>query len=461
MSALVLALEWFFLLYFVLLNAGGIALNLLALPALKRKVSLRPLEHLPPMHSGFEPPVSLLVPAHDEQATIEDTVRSLLQLDYPELEVIVVNDGSRDGTLEALRIAFDLEPFPEACWRRLPTKPLRAVYRSRSLARLRVIDKEHGGQADALNAAINASRYPLFYAVGADCILARDSLRRMVEPFLDDPAAIATVGTVRVANGCTVSGGRPERVGLPRHPLALLQLVECLRAFLFGRLGWATINALLVASRSFGLFRKDAVVEAGGYRADTIGEDMELIVRLHRVMRERGQRYAIHFVADPICWAEAPESLAALKAQRMRWQRGLAESLHGNPGLAKARASGAAGLLAFPFFMAFECYGPLIEIAGYAFMTAMFLLGQVPGAAFLAFLLLAFSLGFLHSVSALLLEEVSFQPYPRFPQMGMLVVAAFAENLGYRQLVSVWRIVGLMRWMRAGRSPGKSGSRAS
>lgn len=451
MSAVVLALEWFFLLYFVLLNAAGIALNVLALPALRRKVSLRALEDLPPVHSGFEPPVSLLVPACDEEATIASSVRSLLQLDYPELEVIVVNDGSRDGTLEALRIAFDLESFPEACWRRLPTKPLRSIYRSRAIANLRVIDKEDGGRADALNAAINASRYPLFCAVNADSMLERHGLRRMVEPFLDDPAATATVATVRVANGCAICGGRLERVELPGHPLALLQVVECLRAFVFGRLGWATINALLTASRSFGVFRKDAVVEAGGYRADTIGEDMELIARLHRVMRERRSRYAIHFVPDPVCWAEAPESLDALKAQRIRWQRGLAESLHGNTGLAKARASGAAGLLAFPFFMAFECYGPLIEVAGYAFMAAMFLLGQVSGTAFLAFLLLAFSLGFLHSASALLLEEMSFRLYPRFSQVGLLVVAALAENLGYRQLVSVWRIVGLMRWMRAAR----------
>ncbi len=450
MSALVLALEWFFLLYFILINLGYIALNLLAIPTLERKIALRPLENLPPVYSGFEPPVSLLVPAYNEEATIASSVRSLLQLDYPEFEIVVVNDGSKDRTMEALIEAFELEPFPEAYWRRLKTKDLRTIYHSRTITNLRVIDKENGGKADALNVGINASRYPLFCAMDADSILQRDSLRRVVEPFLDDPDTVATGGTVRIANGCTVSGGHLERIELPTNPLALLQIVEYLRAFLFGRLGWATLNAVLIISGAFGVFRKDVVVEAGGYLADTIGEDMELIVRLHRVLRAKGVPYAIHFVPDPICWTEAPESLAVLKGQRIRWQRGLAESLHKN--LALVKGGGTTGLLAFPFFMVFECYGPLIEVTGYVFMASMFLIGQISGAAFVAFLALAVSLGFLLSVSALLLEEMSFHLYPRFSQMGVLVCTAVLENLGYRQLVTVWRLIGLTRWLLGARS---------
>jgi cellulose synthase/poly-beta-1,6-N-acetylglucosamine synthase-like glycosyltransferase len=194
------------------------------------------------------------------------------------------------------------------------------------------------------------------------------------------------------------------------------------------------------------------IIEAGGYRADTIGEDMELIVRLHRMLRAKGTPYSIHFVPDPICWTEAPESLAILKSQRIRWQRGLAESLHRNADLLRNKGGGAAGLLAYPFFMVFECYGPIIEVAGYVFMTAMFLLGGISGHAFVAFLALAFSLGFLLSVSALLLEEMSFHLYPRYSQMGLLVLVAVFENLGYRQLVTYWRLVGLLRWIRGARS---------
>ena len=450
--AIVSGLEWFFLAYFVLINVGYIALNLLAIPTLLRKIALRPVEDLPAVYSGFEPPVSLLVPAYNEEATIASSVKSLLQLDYPEFEVVVVNDGSKDGTLEALQQAFDLEPFPEALWRRLRTQEVRTIFQSRAHPNLRVVDKENGGKADALNAGINASRYPLFCAIDADSILQRDALRRVVEPFLDDPTCIASGGTVRIANGCTVSGGNMEKVELPRNFLALLQIVEYLRAFLFGRLGWATINAVLIISGAFGVFRKDAVVEVGGYKADTIGEDMELVVRLHRILRSRGTKYHIHFVPDPICWTEAPESLAVLKGQRIRWQRGLAESLHKNSDLFVMRSGGAERWLAVPFFLIFECYGPLIEVAGYVFMTAMWILGLISGVAFVAFLALAFSLGFLLSVSALLLEELSFHLYPRFSQMVTLVLVAIAENLGYRQLVTFWRLIGLTRWMRGTRA---------
>ena len=451
MKDLVLGLEWFFLAYIVLINLGYISLNLLAIPSLVRRMSLRPMESLPPVFSGFEPPVSLLVPAYNEEAIIVASVRALLQVEYPQFEIVVVNDGSTDATLATLQAAFDLQPFPEALWRRLPTQEVRSVYQSGVHPNLRVVDKIHGGKADALNVGINASRYPLFCAIDADSILQRDALRRVAEPFLDDPTAIASGGTVRIANGCTVSGGLMEKVALPASPLALLQIVEYLRAYLFGRLGWANINAVLVISGAFGVFRKDVVVEAGGYRADTIGEDMELVVRLHRILRTRGTRYAIHFVPDPICWKVAPESLKALTSQRIRWQRGLAESLHRNRDLVLMRRGGAERWLAVPFFLVFECYGPLIEIAGYVFMTAMWALGLIPGAALVAFLALAFSLGFLLSVSALLLEELSFRLYPRFSQMALLVAVAVVENLGYRQMVSAWRLVGLARWMRGAR----------
>jgi cellulose synthase/poly-beta-1,6-N-acetylglucosamine synthase-like glycosyltransferase len=452
MNAVVEGLGWFFLAYLVLLNGGYMALNLLAIPSLRRSLAREPLATLPTAYSGLEPPVSLLVPAYNEEATIASSVRSLLQLDYPEFEIVVVNDGSKDGTLAALTAAFDLEPYPEAYWEQIEAKPVRGIYRSRTIAGLRVVDKENGGKADALNVGINASRHPHFCAMDADSILQRDSLRRVMEPFIDDPTTVASGGTVRIANGCTVSGGHLERVALPSNPLALFQIVEYLRAFLFGRLGWTTINAVLIISGAFGVFRKDVIVAAGGYRADTIGEDMELIVRLHRVLRARRAPYAIHFVPDPVCWTEAPEDLAVLRGQRIRWQRGLAESLHKNMGLLRTGGGGPAGLLAFPFFMLFECYGPLLEVAGYVITVVLWAFGQISLTQMLLFMLLAFSLGFLLSVSALLLEEVSYHLYPRGSQFAALVLVAIVENLGYRQLVTWWRLVGLTRWLRGAKS---------
>jgi cellulose synthase/poly-beta-1,6-N-acetylglucosamine synthase-like glycosyltransferase len=257
---------------------------------------------------------------------------------------------------------------------------------------------------------------------------------------------VATGGTIRVANGCEVSGGFLTRVGLPRNPWALFQVVEYLRAFLFGRLGWSAVNGMLIISGAFGVFRKDAVVSVGGYRPDTIGEDMELIVRLHRLLRERRQPYRIEFVPDPVCWTEAPEDFKTLKNQRIRWQRGLAESLNANWGLVFSRNGGVPGWLAFPFMLLFEWLGPLVEMGGYLFMIVSFLSGEISWQAFSTFMFVAIGLGILLSASGLLLEEMSFHIYPRGKQLLALAVVVLVENLGYRQLNTWWRLIGLFRW---------------
>jgi len=439
--------QWFFFGYFVLLNGGYLALNLLAMLAMPRHHESQLFDALPRRYSGFEPPVSIVVPAYNEQATIGASVRSMLQLDYPELEVIVVNDGSRDGTLQALLEEFALEPYPEAYCRTLETRPVRAIYRSTKYPNLRVIDKENGGKADALNAGINAARYPLFCGVDADSILERGSLRRVVAPFVHDPAVIAAGGTVRIANGCEVRDGFLEKVGLPATMLPLLQIVEYLRAFLFGRLGWMPLNAVLIISGAFGVFRRRAVIAAGGYRHDTVGEDMDLVVRLHRLYRLRGERYRVVFLPDPICWTEAPESLRVLRSQRTRWQRGLGESIVANRDLLFHRRGGAPGWLALPFMVLFEWLGPLVDVAGYVFMASGFALGVISFAAFSAFMLLAVGLGTVLSVSALLLEEISFHVYKKPGQLFTLAAASLIENFGFRQLVTLWRLQGLWQWL--------------
>jgi len=443
----VLAAQWVFLLYFIGLNCGYMGLNLLSLATIQGYLDAHSLDDLPRVYSGFEPPVTVIVPAYNEEATIGASVHSMLQLNYPEYEVVVVNDGSRDGTFAALEREFGLVPFPEAYWRRVETKPVRGIYRSVRHPSLRVIDKENGGKADALNAGINAARYPLFCGVDADSILERDSLRRVIEPFMEDPLTIASGGTVRIANGCEVEGGFMTKIGLPTNPLALLQIVEYLRAFLFGRLGWAPINAVLIISGAFGVFRREAVVAAGGYLHDTVGEDMELVVRLHLRYRLEGRPYRIHFVPDPICWTEAPESLRVLKSQRVRWQRGLAESLALNLKLLCHPRGGAPGWLAFPFMVLFEWLGPLIEVSGYVFMAVAYALGMISGEAMIVFLMVAIGFGILLSMSALLIEEMSFHVYPGLRPVPVLLVTALLENLGYRQLNSAWRLWGLLRWM--------------
>jgi len=438
------------LVYFVLLNGGYLLLNFLAMFALRRRAQEAVLDDLPQVYSALEPPISILVPAYNEEATIAASVRSMLQLSYSEMEVIVVNDGSTDGTLQVLTEEFALVPFPEAYRIQLETKPVRTIYRSTRFPNLRVIDKVNGGKADSLNAGINAARYPLFCGVDADSILQRDSLQRLVRPFLNDPQMVASGGTVRIANGCEVRGGFLTRIGMPRSPWALFQVVEYLRAFLFGRLGWSVINGMLIISGAFGLFRKETVVAVGGYTPKSIGEDMELVVRMHRKLRVRGIPYKIEFVADPVCWTEAPEDRKQLRNQRIRWQRGLSESLNSNWGLMFSRHGGVAGWLAFPFFVLFEWLGALVEMLGYVFMAVAWWLGWISWESAMIFLFVAIGLGILLSAFGLLLEEISFHLYQRPGQLLALAIVVIAENFGYRQLNSWWRLVGLYKWARGG-----------
>jgi len=442
----VLEIEYIFLLYFLILFAVYFGLNLISIFTLPRYMQLHTAGDFPQTYSGFDLPISVIVPAYNESAVIVSSIRSLLQLSYSEFELVVVNDGSKDETLEVLKREFKLAPFPEAYRIRLPSKPVRAIYLSTTHANLRVIDKENGGKADSQNAGINAARYPLFCVLDSDSILDRDSLRRTVQPFLENPLTVACGGSIRIANGCQVRGGFLESAGLPTNPLALFQVVEYLRAFLFGRIGWAPLNAVTIVSGAFGIFHKETVVSVGGFSTESIGEDMELILRLHWLLTARGVRYRIAFIADPVCWTEAPEDLRTLRNQRVRWQHGLGDSLWLNRGLLFQKGSGFVGWLAFPFMLLFEWIEPFVEVAGYVFVVVTYFLGLLSLSGALIFFLFALGFGMLLSATSLLLEELSFHTYPRMRHLLLLFVAVIAENFGYRQLNSLWRLKGLVEW---------------
>ena len=317
----VLAGQWVFLAYFVGINLGYLLQNVVAAHGIRRYLQTSDQFEAENVFSALDIPISVVVPAFNESASIITSVKAMLQLEYPQYELIVVNDGSADDTLEKLIDAFDMQEFPEAYRARVECAAVKRVYRSTRVGNLRVVDKENGGsKADAANAGVNMCRYPLVCIVDADSVLQPDSLRRVVRPFLEDPTTIAVGGTVRIANGCTVRQGFLEKVGLPRNFLALVQVVEYLRAFLFGRMGWSPINGLLIISGAFGLFHKETLVEAGGYNPKAVGEDMELVLRLHRLMKAKQKPYRITFVPDPVCWTDAPENLRDLKGQRVRWQ---------------------------------------------------------------------------------------------------------------------------------------------
>ncbi len=440
-------IEWFFLLYFLAINTGYLALNFVCIFSLRKSIPASVLNDMPQFYSGLEPPVTIIVPAYNEEATITATIRSILHMSYPILEIVIVNDGSKDNTLAELKQSLSLVPFPEAYRYRLKTEPVYVIYTSLLHPNVRVIDKQNGGKADSINVGINVARYPLFCVVDADSVLQPGSLRKVVQPFIEDKRVVAVGGTIRVANGCEINGGYISKIGLPKSWLAMMQVVEYTRAFLMGRLGWSAINGLLIISGAFGVFHKETVIDVGGFRNDTVGEDMELIVRIHRTLRQQKKEYRIEFLADPVAWTQVPEDLRTLGRQRIRWQRGLSESLMGNLGLMFSKNGGSPGWIAFPFMLVFEWLGPLVEVAGYILMSVFFWLGYIALPVFLVFLFCALGLGLLVSISSLMLESLSFNLYEKRRHTILLIIASVFENIGYRQINSVWRLIGLIQWI--------------
>jgi cellulose synthase/poly-beta-1,6-N-acetylglucosamine synthase-like glycosyltransferase len=443
-------LEWVLLYYFFILNTVYIMLSLVAYWEIYkhlRRVAYGGYEHI--SRSPLTPPISVIVPAYNEQVSIALTVSNLLHLDYMRYEVIVINDGSTDETLPELHRAFDLFKSEEDAELRLQTKPLRGVYRSKRHHNLIVIDKENGGKSDSLNAGLNYAAHSYFCAVDADVMLEADALQHVILPVIEsEDRVIAVGGIVRVANGCRISKGRVTEVSLSSNPIAIFQSIEYFRAFLCGRTGYSRLNCLMIISGAFGLFERELVMEIGGYRGDTVGEDMDLVTRLHVHMHETDQKdYTIRFVPDPVCWTEAPSTLRVLTRQRRRWQKGLMEVLSRNSGLFLNPDYGMIGWFAYPFLFLFEGWGIVLESLGYVFFFLAWSRGAIETDFVLAFLLVAFFCGAVLSLIGVLLGEMTPRPYPHAVQWLGLTLFAFLENFGYRQLTTLLRLLGLFDYV--------------
>jgi len=408
------------------------------------------------MQSELTWPISILVPAHNEEKTILETVRSLQMINYGEFEIIVINDGSTDGSLKRLVDAFELRRIDKVYRRSIATAPVRAVYASLEFPNLFVVDKDKGGKSDALNTGINIARYPLFCSVDADSILEDNAFLRVVKPFMERPQeTVAVGGIVRIANGCEVRDGRVTRIALPGRPLPTFQVVEYLRAFLTGRVGWSALRSLVIISGAFGLYRRKEVIEIGGYDHGTDTEDLELVVRLHEHMRRKKIPYRIVFVPDPVCWTEAPTTLRVLQRQRNRWHRGLLQSLWRHKRMLGNPRYGILGLIAMPYFFVFEMLGPFVEVAGYVAVLLSWLLGILNVKFLLLFFCLAVLYGVFLSLAAILLEEISFRRYPSWEDLLKLLLYGVLENFGYRQMLSVFKVKSFWDFLRRRRRWGE------
>lgn len=400
--------------------------------------------------SPLVPPISLIVPAHNEAKSIRLAVRNLLELDYPELEVIVVNDGSQDGTLQELREEFSLRLVHAVYVQHLTSAPVKGLYRSDVVPHLLVLDKEAGGnKADAVNAGLNAVTSPYVCIVDADSVLERDALLRIMVPILADPEHVVGVGgIVRVLNGSELKGGHLRRVRLPRKGIEIIQVIEYLRAFLIGREAWAQGNMMMIISGAFGLFRTDLVRDVGAYRSNAIGEDFDLVVRLHRHLLEEGSDYRIKFVPDPVCWTEAPGDWRSLGRQRARWQKGLLDTLLRNRDMLLRRRYGRVGALALPYLWVFELLAPIIELAGIGTMLLAAAMGLLSREFFLQFMLFGYVFATVISIGSVLQEEITYKRYNDWQDVARLLSYCFLEHFPYRQIHLVWRLQGMWQFLR-------------
>ncbi|HEY0666908.1 MAG TPA: glycosyltransferase [Sphingobacteriaceae bacterium] len=391
------------------------------------------------------PSVSILAPAYNEEATIVENVRSLLSLHYSNFEVIIINDGSKDKSLQTLIEYYELELVNFALNEQIKTKPLRGIYKSKNKAysKLTVVDKENGGKADALNIGINVSSKDLILCIDVDCIVEQDAILRMVKPFMDEgKRVIATGGVVRIANSCEVRDGRLIKVHMPENLVARFQVLEYIRAFLMGRMAWSRLNGLLLISGAMGIFDKDIVIKAGGYNHNTVGEDMELIVRMRRYMHENDMRYKVVYVPDPLCWTESPSDLNILSRQRNRWTRGTMETLWMHRELFFNPRYGILGLLSYPYWFFFEWLAPILEFLGLFIFITLAVMGNINWEFSMILIGMVYFFGITLSTMGILLEEISYQQYTSGRDLSRLLLIALIEPVVYHPLTVYWAIRG-------------------
>ncbi|AYD48853.1 glycosyltransferase family 2 protein [Arachidicoccus soli] len=399
--------------------------------------------------SSIVPGISVIAPAYNESQTVIDNVRSLLSVHYERLELIIVNDGSKDDSLEKLIAAYDLKKIPFYFNERIKTKPIRGIYKSSNpvFNKLIVVDKANGGKADALNAGINISSNPLIACIDVDCVMEQNALIKIVKPFLDTTTKriICSGGVIRIANSCIIEDGRLIEINLPDQFLPRMQTLEYIRSFLLGRMAWSRLNGLLIISGAFGVFDKGIVIKAGGYDTRTVGEDMELVVRMRRYLEEQKiNDYKVTYIPDPLCWTEGPSNYKILSRQRSRWTRGLVETLYAHRRMFFNPNYNLLGMLSYPFWFFYEFLAPIVETIGMFIFLIFCMLHMVRWSFFFQLLIFILSFGLLYSIFAILMEVLTYNQYKKKKNILSLVKTALLEPFVFHPYIVLSAINGLV-----------------
>lgn len=398
------------------------------------------------LNSPFAPEISLLAPAYNESLTIVDNIKALLGLYYQNFEIIVINDGSKDDSLEKTIAAFDLEKIPYAIDYKIPCQEIRGIYKSskKAYSNLTVVDKQNGGKADALNAGINIAKGDYFISIDVDSIIDPHALKKLIKPFLEssDEKVIAAGGVIQIANSCVIENGQLVEVNVPSNIIPRFQVIEYSRSFLMGRLAWSRLDGLLLISGALGLFDKEVVINCGGYYTKTVGEDMELVVRMRRYMADRGQKYKVVYISDPLCWTEAPSTLKVLGTQRNRWTRGTIDTIMLHRKIFLNPKYGFMGMVSHPYWVLFEWLAPIIEFLGIIYFIVIALLGNANWPFFYVMFGFVFFFAIMISTYAILFDHLSYNRYKKKRMIIKLLMTTWLEPFIYHPLVVYWGLRG-------------------
>jgi cellulose synthase/poly-beta-1,6-N-acetylglucosamine synthase-like glycosyltransferase len=439
--------EWLIFVYAVLIMGSYLVLLILSAFEIRRYLKRNSyINHRLLVGSPFSPGISIIAPAYNEASTIKYNVHSLLSLNYPVFEVIIINDGSTDDTLQQLIAEYEMEPVDFAYFGKIITQPVRRLYKSRNPVyfRLLVVDKENGGsKADASNAGINASSYPIFLCTDVDCILHPDTLLKMVKPFIEEKEkVIATGAVIRIVNSCEVESGVVTRVKVPTQFFPLFQELEYVRAFLLGRMAWSRINALLLVSGGLGMFDKETVIAAGGYDHASFGEDMELITRMRRYMEEQKKPYKVRYIPESLCWTEVPHNLRVFARQRTRWAKGLAQNLWMHKKTLFNPKYGRLGMVSMPYWLLFEWLAPIVEFTGILYYLYIIITGAVNWPYAIILLVFVYMFSVMITVTSVLWDEITHKQYASKGEVLKLCTVALLEPIFYHPLVLFFAIRG-------------------
>lgn len=439
----------FFFLFFVVFYTSFLFLSVIygAVESEKRVRQSRFHKGITIDHAINYVPISILVPAYNEELTILDTVKSLCILDYPEFEVIVIDDGSIDQTAEILIHALQLKKTERPIRRQVYCQDATEVYETvYSGIPITLVRKKNGGKGDALNMGINISRYPYFLSLDADSVLQKDTMKKLIMPVLSDSRVIAVGGMVQVANEMVIEDGEIKAFRFPKKFVVLMQMLEYSRTFMAMRMFLDSFNSNLIISGTCGLFRKDIVIQTNGYKTDTVGEDMELVVKLHAYCRSKKVPYRIAYAPDAICWTQVPSRLRDMKTQRRRWQVGLMQSLYTHRMILFNPLYGVMGVISTLYYLMVEMLGPFIEFLGIIVICLAANLEMLNISFMIWYFLLFYLLSTLVTITAFFTRVYVLRAPLSVWQAIKVVALAFVESFLFHHLITLFRLTAFINY---------------